>query len=503
MTFEPESIHSDLIDALSELRSSAVETQDEFAESIERVHPKYRDSARNLAHYLALRRSDVRELQDELHFLGLSALGRSEPCVLSTLTNVIAALKCMMGEEYITEEPVTTTVNARTGPMYLSDHARTLMGTPNGERAARIMVTMSSDAATDPTHVLELVRSGMDIMRINTAHDNVGAWKAMISNLRAAEQQTGKKCKVYIDLGGPKFRLGPMERVRVRKGDIIRFAKGLHGYACDLRSPSEERILLSCEPEEVFDAVRTGDPLWINDGKVSSRVIDVYEGGFEVEIVRTKHGGAWLRAEKGINLPDTPLQIDALTNDDVKHLEQLGQFADIIGMSFVRSAHDVASLFNEMERLGLTDRGVVAKIETQDGFEHLPQILFEGLRHPPFGIMVARGDLAVEIGFDRLAEVQEEILWLCEAAHVPVIWATQVLEGMAQKGIPSRAEVSDAAMSVRAECVMLNKGPYIVDTVQFLSDILHRMAEHHSKKRSLLRKLSVSGVAAPQNSGTM
>ncbi|MBK9182220.1 MAG: hypothetical protein IPM83_03680 [Ignavibacteria bacterium] len=174
----------------SELRSSAVETQDEFAESIERVHPKYRDSARNLAHYLALRRSDVRELQDELHFLGLSALGRSEPCVLSTLTNVIAALKCMMGEEYITEEPVTTTVNARTGPMYLSDHARTLMGTPNGERAARIMVTMSSDAATDPTHVLELVRSGMDIMRINTAHDNVGAWKAMISNLRAAEQQT-------------------------------------------------------------------------------------------------------------------------------------------------------------------------------------------------------------------------------------------------------------------------------------------------------------------------
>ncbi|MBK9182219.1 MAG: hypothetical protein IPM83_03675 [Ignavibacteria bacterium] len=226
------------------------------------------------------------------------------------------------------------------------------------------------------------------------------------------------------------------------------------------------------------------DPLWINDGKVSSRVIDVYEGGFEVEIVRTKHGGAWLRAEKGINLPDTPLQIDALTNDDVKHLEQLGQFADIIGMSFVRSARDVASLFNEMERLGLTDRGVVAKIETQDGFEHLPQILFEGLRHPPFGIMVARGDLAVEIGFERLAEVQEEILWLCEAAHVPVIWATQVLEGMAQKGIPSRAEVSDAAMSVRAECVMLTKGPYIVDTVQFLSDILHRMAEHHSKKRS-------------------
>jgi len=79
--------------------------------------------------------------------------------------------------------------------------------------------------------------------------------------------------------------------------------------------------------------------------------------------------------------------------------------------------------------------------------------------------MIARGDLLVEIGYERLAEVQEEILWLCEAAHVPVIWATQVLEGLAQKGLPSRAEITDAAMGVRAECVMLNKGPHIIEAV--------------------------------------
>jgi pyruvate kinase len=161
-------------------------------------------------------------------------------------------------------------------------------------------------------------------------------------------------------------------------------------------------------------------------------------------------------------------------------------------MSFVRSASDLDLLYEHMHRLHILDRGVVAKIETRDGFEHLPEILFAGLRHPPFGIMVARGDLAVEIGFERLAEVQEEMLWLCEAAHVPLIWATQVLEGMAKKGIPTRAEVSDAAMSVRAECVMLNKGPYIVETVQFLGDVLHRMAAHQSKKRTLLRRLRVS-----------
>ena len=108
--------------------------------------------------------------------------------------------------------------------------------------------------------------------------------------------------------------------------------------------------------------------------------------------------------------------------------------------------------------------------------------------------MVARGDLAVEVGFERLAEVQEEILWLCEAAHIPVIWATQVLENMAKSGRPSRAEVSDAAMSGRAECVMLNKGPYIDEAVRFLAGVLERMEAHQSKRRNMMRRLAISRV---------
>jgi pyruvate kinase len=103
--------------------------------------------------------------------------------------------------------------------------------------------------------------------------------------------------------------------------------------------------------------------------------------------------------------------------------------------------------------------------------------------------MIARGDLAVEVGYQRLAEVQEETLWLCEAAHLPVIWATQVLEQMSKSGLPSRAEISDAAMGERAECVMLNKGPHIDDAVVVLDDILTRMADHHYKKTALLSQL--------------
>jgi pyruvate kinase len=110
--------------------------------------------------------------------------------------------------------------------------------------------------------------------------------------------------------------------------------------------------------------------------------------------------------------------------------------------------------------------GILLKVETRAGFENLPRILLGALQSPALGVMVARGGLAAEMGFERMAEVQEEILRLCEAAHIPVIWATQVLENLTKKGVPSRAEVSEAAMSARAEFVMLNKGPHIVEAVR-------------------------------------
>ena len=111
------------------------------------------------------------------------------------------------------------------------------------------------------------------------------------------------------------------------------------------------------------------------------------------------------------------------------------------------------------------------------------------MRSPLVGVMIARGDLAVEAGYERLAEVQEEILWLCEAAHLPVIWATEVLDQLARTGQPSRAEVTDAAMAQRAECVMLNKGPHIDAAIVVLDDILRRMSGHQRKKTPFLRPL--------------
>ena len=184
----------------------------------------------------------------------------------------------------------------------------------------------------------------------------------------------------------------------------------------------------------------------------------------------------------------------ALTEKDLQDLDFAAQHADTIGFSFVRSTEDVQLLHQHLQKRTTRRIGTVLKIETKAAFENLPQLLLAGLQAPPLGVMVARGDLAVEVGFDRLAEVQEEILWLCEAAHVPVIWATQVLESLTKKGVPSRAEVTDAAMSGRAECVMLNKGPHVVYAVRFLNNVLERMQEHQQKKRSMLRKLAVSSL---------
>ena len=232
-------------------------------------------------------------------------------------------------------------------------------------------------------------------------------------------------------------------------------------------------------------------------GKIGASVQDVGEHFVVLEVTHAAKGGAKLRADKGINLPDSELHLDALTNKDLDDLQFIVKNADIVGYSFVRRAEDVQRLHEVLKTLGRPDMPTLLKIENRQAFERLPSLLMASLRSSTSGVMIARGDLAVELGWERLAEVQEEILWMCEAAHMPVVWATQVLESLAKTGMPSRAEITDAAMSVRAECVMLNKGPHILETVNMLNGILRRMKGHQVKKRPLLRKLRLADDLLP------
>lgn len=207
-------------------------------------------------------------------------------------------------------------------------------------------------------------------------------------------------------------------------------------------------------------------------------------------------GSVRIRAEKGLNFPNNNQDIPILTEKDLKDLEFIAKNADIIGISFVRKSDDIVLLHEELIKIlgekEFKNKVIMAKIETVKGVNTLPEIIVEGASKTPFTIMIARGDLAVEAGYIRLAELQEEILWICEAAQIPVIWATEVLATMVKTGIPTRAEITDAAMGGRTDCIMMNKGEFIVDAVKMLDEILVKMASHMYKKTPLLRALNIA-----------
>ncbi|MDT8265352.1 pyruvate kinase, partial [Roseomonas sp. DSM 102946] len=302
----------------------------------------------------------------------------------------------------------------------------------------------------------------------------------------------GRRMKVIMDLGGPKIRTGEVRVAgahRVTEGDrlVVTPPGGIGAVA--LEGP---HAAVECTLGEVLTMVRPGERLFIDDGKLGASIERVESWGLVARVSTVAGGSMKLKAEKGINFPDTDLHCAALTDQDRQDLDFVARHADGIGYSFVQSAQDVALLQEELQRRRPDDwrnLSLILKIETTRAVRALPAILTRAAGQQPTAIMIARGDLAVEIGFARMAEMQEEILWLGEAAHVPVIWATQVLERLIKKGAPSRGEMTDAAMAARAECVMLNKGPYLHRAIAELDSLLGRMGEHQHKKTPRLRRL--------------
>jgi pyruvate kinase len=569
------------------------------------LHPQAGASERNLAQYLAFRRHDHRRLQERLADMGLSSLGRAETHVLASVDKVLK----LLGDAPPAEAPV----GYHRAQDLDRQHVAALFGPPPSGRRTHIMVTLPSSAATDRALIPELLRSGMDIARINCAHDDANAWIAMATRVRAAAKASGRPVRILMDLAGPKLRTGPLvpgpqvlkikpQRdaygavtapgrlllhprchgaaeafvgqtlqvdaewlAQLQQGDRVQLvdARGrkrqlqvaeLRGdgvvVQCErtvyLRPgtllvvqrtkaaasvtelgelPARPGVLhlsrgqtlrltaeglgrdtlpggehgrkapatIACTLPEVLAQVREGERIWFDDGRIGGVVRRAADHRLDIEITDAGAQGETLAADKGINLPDSQLELPALTDKDIADLAVVARYADLVGLSFVQSAADVQALQQRLDTLCASHLGVVLKIETRRGFENLPELLFAAMTGRPAGVMIARGDLAVECGFERLAELQEEILWACEAAHMPVVWATQVLESLAKTGRPSRAEITDAAMGVRADCVMLNKGPHILEAMHTLDDVLRRMQEHQSKKRSLLRALKSWG----------
>ncbi len=574
----------------------------------------FSDSAYNLAHYLAMRQYDLRHLQDRLSHASLTSLGRAEGSVLSTLDSLIDILKRATDPQYVSNENGRIFCYAQ-GQQLLDQHTIELFGPFRKHGRAHIMVTLPSEASWDYALVKSMIEKGMSCARINCAHDDPISWQEMINNIRSAETELNRSCRILMDLAGQKIRtsniaLGPsIHHLHVQKdrtGKIVKPAylilttdsescpvdnslfrvsipKSLHkklklgaslafidqqhkqrslnvdqalsdtdwlvscdksaylvsgctliltphqkktkqktvekftlgaftGEPLDIEIHKNNTLLLTagdiegkpaeymdgilihpaqigCTLSSAIDKLDIGQPVWIDDGKIGAIVEAITDQGALLRITEAKTGGVRIKSDKGINFPEAKLNLPPLTEKDLEDLDFICNHADLVGFSFIETLADIEQLMMELAKRNKSELPIIAKIETNRAVKNLPDIILGTIDRHKLGIMIARGDLAVELGSARLAEIQEELLWLCEAAHVPVIWATQVLESVAKQGSRSRAEFTDAAMAVRAECVMLNKGPYILDAIVALVDVMIRMQEHQRKKFSRLRAL--------------
>ena len=580
--------------------------QDQEVENVSMLNavcPMYRQSAKNLMHYVAFRGFDARGMQKELKKLGLTRLANAEGNILGSLVNLKTMVDNLLGTPQPQKEAAFLSIGE--GKQLLRKHTDQLFGKTAKERRVRIMVTQPSEAATDYDLVLRMVKNGMDCARINCAHDDPTVWKSIIDNVKRAGQECGTTVKIAMDLGGPKIRTGAMvdgprlkkfkaikkgnnaqgmvliklvsnkkqdlepnelplskkwmEKLRIgddirlwdyrgrsrkikvvqkekdhamllspksvyvesgtvlrptrkkmkagkvgklpaieqsillHEGDYLMVVRDINNTAVPIYDPDGQLLepgKITCNPPELIEKMKVGAPILFDDGKIEGVIVEVAEDVFKVNITRSAEGGAKLKPEKGINVPTLDLGISGLTEKDREDLKFVAQHADIVNFSYVNTENDVSELLNELEKLGVKNKlGVILKIETQMAFKNLIGILITAMQTKLLGVMIARGDLALEVGWKNMATVQEGILSFCSAAHIPVVWATQVLEGLAKKGLPSRSEITDITSSVQAECVMLNKGPHIQRAISFLDEVLVNIEGSHDKKELMLPRM--------------
>jgi pyruvate kinase len=561
---------------------------------IDATLPKHRLSATNLAHYLGLRKQDIRPLQLELAALGLSSLGRCEGHVRDTLMRVASWLSGDCGDGLVAGD----SLDWARAESILHENTRNLLGPRPRDRHVYIMVTAPDAADATADWADGLLQAGADLLRINGAHQSPPEWEVITSTFKLRASALGRPARVIVDLPGPKLRaeiraleeavlhlprckdrlgrtLAPTPVLlvaehnegaqlpvpadwlpRLQAGDVLGLTdSGGRERALLVRGPGEGGVLaecdrslyltpglalvwrrgeatmaegrvgmlpsrpavltadvgdtllvnasghsedpatlaLACAEPMLLDQVRVGERVILDDGKLVAVVEAVRSDGLLCRVQRTLQSPTRLRSGKGIAFPDSRLSLGRFGPTDEVALEFALRSADGVGVSFVNSPQDVALVGEHLRKAGRPGFGMILKLETRGALRNLPDILFEALKYDPVGLMIARGDLAVELSFERLAEMQEELLWLGEACHLPVIWATEVLDTVAHFGLPTRAEVTDAAMSMRAECVMLNKGPHVSTATRMLADIIRKMEAHQYKKRSLYRPLSVAG----------
>ena len=356
-------------------------------------------------------------------------------------------------------------------------------------RRTKIVATLGPKTR-DAEALREILEAGVDVVRLNFAHDDFSSHERTAREARTQARKLGRAVGVLVDLPGPKMRTGPM------RGDEVRLeAGGAFVLAPGADAGDETRAFTSIAG--LSSMVSEGDEIFLADGEIVLRVQKVEDGEVHTEIVR----GGTLRSRKGLHLPQAERHIEAFTKADEAALEQAVTLeADLVGLSFVRDADDV-----RRAKAALPKRGpkplIVAKIETRSALDHLTEVVEEA-----DVVMVARGDLGIQMPLRRVPLLQKEIIRACNEAGTPVITATELLGSMTHSPIPTRAEVTDIANALLdgTDAVMLSEetavGEYPAHSVRTLAEIAESAEswprEHASPDRRESRDDRVSWAVA-------
>ena len=336
------------------------------------------------------------------------------------------------------------------------------------------IVATIGPASNSPEMLESLIRAGMNIARLNFSHGNFEQHGEVIARIRAASKATGRRVAIMGDLPGPKMRLGTIDPdpIHLVSGDSF-------SLTSEKITGNAKRVSMSFEP--LPRVVKPGDRLFLNDGLVQL-LVDRVEGN---DVHCTVAVGGELRSRKGLNLPRIDLGISAFTDHDRKCLEfALERGVDAISQSFVESGADIAAVRGAAAALG-KNPFLIAKIERYESVQRFDEIL-----RAADGIMIARGDLGVEVPIEEIAILQKQLIAKANAASKPVITATQMLESMTSSRLPTRAEATDVANAILdgTDCVMLSgesaTGKFPYDSVTMLAKIA-AFTETHRPRSSL------------------
>ena len=325
---------------------------------------------------------------------------------------------------------------------YFHKHMNKDAGVEHIHHRTKIVATVGP-ACDTYEKLLELVKAGVNVFRLNFSHGSHEDKAKIIEHIRQINKTEPFNLAIIGDLQGPKLRVGEMENgsIEVREGDILTFTN-------EKTIGTKEKIYVSYP--NLHNDVRIGNIIMIDDGKLEVKIIEIEKNNdVKVQVIL----GGTLSSKKGINLPDTKITLPALTEKDLVDLEFIiEQKLDWVALSFVRSVKDLIILRNKLQEKQSKTK-IIAKIEKPEAIENLRDIIVES-----DGVMIARGDLGVELPVEKVPLIQKQIIRKCLHRAKPVIVATQMMESMIERTKPNRSEITDVANAVLegADAVMLS-----------------------------------------------